>query len=173
MDFIQFKYHPNVWKLGIFCRAEGRLPVCECCGTPTEFYLDGMYAEEDVSCICPRCVASGRAAKKFDGTFIEGAEDDLVNDEEKADELYHRTPGYQCWQSEVWLACCGDYCAFLDYVGTAELEEMGIADEVFEEYEQRGEYPDVRENLEKQGSMAGYLFRCLHCGKYHLWVDVD
>lgn len=173
MDLIQFKYHPNVWKLGIFREAEGKLPVCDCCGTPAKYYLEGMYAEEEVECICPRCVASGKAARMFDGTFIEGAEDDAVEDEAKREELYCRTPGYDSWQGEVWLACCKDYCAFIDYVGTPELEEMGIADQVFAQYEERGEWPDVRDRLERQGSMAGYLFQCLHCGEYHLWVDMD
>ena len=35
------------------------------------------------------------------------------------------------------------------------------------------EFEDVREYLVKDGSLCGYLFRCLHCGKYHLWVDAD
>ena len=55
----------------------------------------------------------------------------------------------------------------------SELEELGIADQVFEEYDARNEYESARLYLEKCGSMAGYLFRCLHCGKYHLWVDTD
>lgn len=50
---------------------------------------------------------------------------------------------------------------------------MGIADEVFAEYDARNEYEDARLYLEKYGSMAGYLFQCLHCKKYHLWVDAD
>jgi len=32
---------------------------------------------------------------------------------------------------------------------------------------------DVLPHLEKDGSMCGYLFQCLHCGKHHLWVDTD
>jgi uncharacterized protein CbrC (UPF0167 family) len=31
----------------------------------------------------------------------------------------------------------------------------------------------VREYLERNGDVGGYLFRCLHCGKYRLWVDAD
>lgn len=49
---------------------------------------------------------------------------------------------------------------------------MGIADDVFEEYDALDEYEDAREYLEKAGSMAGYLFQCLYCGNYHLWVDI-
>ena len=58
-------------------------------------------------------------------------------------------------------------------VGTRELEEMGIAEQVLAEYEARDEFQDVAEYLVKDGSMCGYLFRCLHCEQYHLWVDAD
>jgi len=50
---------------------------------------------------------------------------------------------------------------------------MDIADEVFSEYAKRDEYADIEEYLVKEGSLCGYLFRCLHCKKYHLWVDAD
>jgi len=53
------------------------------------------------------------------------------------------------------------------------LEEMGIAEQVLAEYEARNEFQDVAEYLVKDGSMCGYLFRCLHCEQYHLWVDAD
>ena len=50
---------------------------------------------------------------------------------------------------------------------------MGIAEQVLEEYEARDEFQDVAEYLVKDGSMCGYLFRCLHCEQYHFWVDAD
>ncbi|EHO84139.1 hypothetical protein HMPREF0380_01217 [Eubacterium infirmum F0142] len=50
---------------------------------------------------------------------------------------------------------------------------MDIADEVLEEYAQRGEFADVEEYLVKDGAICGYLFECLHCGKYHIYVDAD
>ena len=58
-------------------------------------------------------------------------------------------------------------------VGTRELKAMNIADEVIGEYVQRGAFEDIEEYLVKDGPMCGYLFKCLHCGKYHLWVDAD
>ena len=50
---------------------------------------------------------------------------------------------------------------------------MDIADEVLEEYAQRGEFAAVEEYLVKDGAICGYLFECLHCGKYHIYVDAD
>ncbi|MCI8422221.1 MAG: CbrC family protein [Lawsonibacter sp.] len=163
-----FKYHPNLYNSEMVTFQEG---VCQCCGKPVDAYIQNMYCVEDVDCICLDCVASGDASEKFDGDFVQFAEP--VSDPAKTEELFCRTPGYISWQGEYWLACCDDYCAFLGDVGTRELEELGIADEVFAEYDARDEYEDARLYLEKGGSMAGYLFRCLHCGKYHLWVDTD
>ena len=111
--------------------------------------------------------------KKYDATFIQDAEWNGEPDKEKDEELFCRTPGYISWQGEYWLSCCDDYCAYLGTVGTRELKAMDIADEVFEEYAARNEFEDIREYLVKDGSLCGYLFRCLHCGKYHLWVDAD
>ena len=46
---IPFKYHPNVWELGVFkhSRSKKNPPKCECCGTPTEYYLNYIYADEE------------------------------------------------------------------------------------------------------------------------------
>lgn len=174
MEKIKFKYYPTVWEHDVFMEADDdNMPLCECCERPAKYYVEKMYARETIDCICQECVASGAAAEKFNGDFVQAAEDFKVNDEEKRKELYCRTPGYISWQGEYWLACCNDYCAYIGDVGTKELEEMGIADEVFEEYDAREEYENAREYLVKCGSMAGYLFQCLHCKKYHLWVDAD
>lgn len=175
MGKIKFKYYPNACD-DVFYRAEdGDFPICECCGKPTEYSYETMYSVESIDCLCPECIATGRAAEKFDGQFIQSAEDDMVDDLQKQDELYKRTPGYVSWQGENWLACCNDYCEYLGDVGTEELEKMGIADEVFEDYEHNYGLPfeGWRDCVKKGGSPAGYLFRCLHCKKYRLWIDFD
>lgn len=171
-----FKYHPKCSENEVFEKArDGEQATCMCCGKHSEYYYSQtMYAVEDVDCLCPQCIADGSAARKFDGEFIQDAES-LEDAADKTDELFHRTPGLITWQGEYWLSCCNDYCAFIEYVGTKELEQMGIAEEVFADYEEQGQYDidDVRSYLEKNGSMAGYLFRCLHCGKHRIWVDAD
>jgi uncharacterized protein len=174
IEKIKFKYHPNVWEQNVFSKREdGELEICQCCRKQTEYFVETMYCEEDINCICPKCIANGDAAEKFNGDFIQDAEINKVSDKNKIDELLKRTPGYFSWQGEHWLACCNDFCAYIGDVGTEELETMGIADEVFEEYDELNEYENAREYLVKAGSMAGYLFKCLHCGKYHIWVDAD
>ena len=167
----KFKYHPNIETDDIVIYDEG---ICQCCNKKVNAYIEHIYSPTDVDCICLDCVKDGSAAKKFNGCFNQYAE--KVSDPEKTDELFHRTPGYLGWQFEYWLACCDDYCAYLGRVGIKELDELGITEEVLEEYSKREDaYPieDVREYMDKDGDMSGYLFKCLHCNKYHLWVDAN
>lgn len=108
--------------------------VCECCGEATSIrYTAPFFAEANVKCLCPMCIANGTAAEKFDGEFQDEYSTDPVNDEVKRDELLHRTPGYCGWQQEYWRAHCDDYCAYLGGVGYQELVQMGIVDEVLDD----------------------------------------
>lgn len=164
----KFKYHPNVYECGIVQYKKGK---CNCCNKTIDAYVELMYTMENVDCICMNCVASGRAAEKFNGTFIQDA--DKIENKEAIDELFNRTPGYVSWQGEHWAACCDDYCEYIGTVGTKELEDMGIADCFFEEDGSYDGYDDARNLLVKDGSLCGYLFRCLHCKKYYLRIDCD
>ena len=171
-DLPQFPYYPDPVGTGAF--EEGEEKICPCCGKKSTVYYSILpYCIKNVENLCPICISNGEAARKYDATFIQDAEWNGEPDKEKDEELFCRTPGYISWQGEYWLSCCDDYCAYLGTVGTRVLKAMDIADEVFEEYEARNEFEDVREYLVKDGSLCGYLFRCLHCGKYHLWVDAD
>ena len=171
MKKVRFKYFPNIYEDDALIHAEG---VCQCCGKRVNEYIETMYTKADVDCICLQCVSDGSAAAKFHGDFIDDA--DPVSDPAKRDELFHRTPGYLSWQGEYWLACCDDYCKYIGYAGIEELEKLGCKEEVLKEYVERDPLipiEDLEECLNKDGYMRGYLFQCLHCGKYHLWVDMD
>ena len=145
-----FIYHPDPLATGAF--VEGEAKVCPSCGKESNIYYDLIpYCIDNIKNLCPFCISNGLAAEKFDAEFVQDAE----------------------WQGEYWLSCCQDYCAYLGTVGTRELKAMGIAEQVLEDYEARGEYQDIEEYLVKDGSLCGYLFRCLHCEKYQLWVDAD
>lgn len=171
-DLPFFKYHPDPFETDAF--EEGDEKTCPCCGNKSKVYYSSFpYCTEDVEYICPTCISNGEAAKKFDAIFVSNAEWHGEPDKEKDDELFRRTPGYLSWQGEHWLSCCDDYCAYMGTVGTRELKAMDVAEEVIAEYEERDEFADVEEYLVKDGSMCGYLFKCLHCGKYHLYVDAD
>lgn len=166
-----FRYHPNLYEGEDVVYGEG---VCQCCGRTVDTYIKNLYCEKTVDCICLDCVQSGSAVEKFGGEFIRDVEK-IVDDSERTEELLHHTPGYASWQGEYWLTCCDDYCAYLGRVGIDELDALGITQEVCGEYESREDRlsGSVRELLTKEGPVTGYLFRCLHCGQYHLWVDVE
>lgn len=171
MKRIEFKYHPNLYTDEALIHEKG---VCDCCGKTVNEYIGMAYSAKHLDCICLSCIHDGSAAEKFDASFVQFAEE--VSDPVKRDELFHRTPGYMSWQGENWLACCDDYCAYLGPVGIKELEDLGIKDEAFRDYAaQEPSYPldIVEEYLSKDGDMTGYLFHCLHCGKYRLYVDAS
>ncbi len=89
---------------------------------------------EDIEYLCPECISSGEAARKYDGCFQDDCSlDNGVDDPEKLDELIHRTPGYSGWQQEYWRAHCGDYCAYLGHVGARELRALGVLEEVLDD----------------------------------------
>ena len=171
-DLPFFKYHPDPFATGIFRRLEAPV-TCPCCEKETRNVYEGpFYSREKVEHLCPHCIAGGAAAKKYNGEFQDSESTDEVNSPDKLDELIHRTPGYCGWQQEYWRAHCGDFCAYLGAVGYAELEEMGIVDEVRETLPDDWD-EDILTSLTKDGSTVGYLFRCLHCGKYLLHIDCD
>lgn len=137
-----FRYHPDPFKTGVF--KDDASVVCECCKQATGVYYRGsIYCTANVKYLCPHCIASGAAAAKFDAGFIQDADPlppSTSDAQAKTEELFKRTPGYFSWQGEHWLVCCDDYCQFLGDVGTKELQDLGIAEEVFAQYALRGEF---------------------------------
>ncbi len=173
MSEYKFRYHPDPLKTGIF--KNDKSMTCDCCGKRTDVYYTGpFYSVENVDYICPDCILSGKAADKFNGEFQDPVSMDEVSDPAKTDELIHRTPGYCGWQQEYWLAHCDDYCAFIGYVSWQDLVDMGIEKEVMETY--RNDVcmiPSEYVKKELSAGLNGYLFKCLHCGKYFLYTDID
>jgi|SRR5690554_1513448 len=163
-----FKYHPNPLKTGVI---EKRSTTCEVCGEKAEYiYVGPFYAIQEIEKICPWCIKNGKAAKKYNGEFQDAASCDKVDKDEYLDELIHRTPGYMGWQQEYWLSHCGDFCAFIGYVGWNEIKSF--ISELENDVEDLGY---TVENIEKylriNGHLQGYLFECLHCNKKRLYID--
>lgn len=169
-----FRYHPYPMETGAF-RESADGVVCSCCGQITHIYYEApFFAIDNIEYLCPECIVSGRAAKKFDGSFQDGCSvDEGVNDPDKLAELIYRTPGYCGWQQEYWRAHCGDYCAFLGYVGARELRALGAMEEVLDDSMWDDEQKEMIQKAVNGGHMQCYLFRCLHCGKHFVWMDWD
>ncbi|MHB9938168.1 hypothetical protein CF098_09135 [Clostridium sporogenes] len=167
----KFKYCPDTINTNIL--TIGGTEVCDCCGETVDVYYEGsFYSIEDVECLCPECIINGSAAKKFDGQFQQDIfNDEKVVNEEYRDEILHRTPSYISWQGSNWPAHCDDYCEFIGGAGWDKLEELRIQDS-FENFT-GFDIKELKEYLSPNGSLYGYLFRCLKCGKYCLCADCD
>lgn len=168
-----FKYNPNAEILGIIKNEKTTCPVCE---QGKAYVYDGpFYCIDEVEGICPWCIEDGSAAQKYDGEFQDAASCESVGNEEYLVELTTRTPGYSGWQQERWLSHCGDFCAFKDYVGWAEIKDLK-QELAYDLKEIKTDYNltqvELEKHLVKNGSMQGYLFQCLHCGKHRLTIDM-
>jgi hypothetical protein len=119
--------------------------------------------------ICPWCIASGDAARRFDCSFtdpwslVAGAVP-----REVVTIVERHTPGYTSWQSEEWRHHCGDACAFLGDVPTdrlATLQTDGLR-ELFEEHGLDTEaWAAIQARYMPGGDPALYVFKCLHCDR--------
>ena len=169
-----FQYHPDPLDTGAFEESQEGV-VCDCCGKTTHiFYTAPFFSVENIAYLCPACIASGEAARKYHGSFQDNYSlDDGVDNPEKLDELIHRTPGYSGWQQEYWRAHCNDYCAFLGYVGARELRAMGVLEEVLDDPMWDEKQKDMIQESVNGGHLQCYLFQCLHCGKHLVWMDFD
>lgn len=137
MSRVEFPYHPHIYELepSPVMKNKDKL-ACQVCGQVPELYLNRMYTTAEISCLCPSCVASGAAADKLDGDYIQDAEWQKVTDPERVKNFFRTTPGYSSWQGEYWLACCDDFCNFIDYVGMEELDRMPEKEAILTDYEQ-------------------------------------
>jgi uncharacterized protein CbrC (UPF0167 family) len=84
----------------------------------------------------------------------------------------YRTPGYRSWQGAYWLSHCDDYCTFIGYVGYEEIKDF--INELEDDIEKFGSTcEDIKYHMRNNGSLQGYLFKCLKCGKRRLYFDWD
>lgn len=170
----KFKYCSDPLKAGLFEKVDSPLE-CDCCGKGSYIIYNGpFHCVGDVDTLCPKCIASGKAAKKFHGEFVDSAlvlQSSNIS-KENVIELCDKTPCYRGWQQEYWLDHCGDFCEFIAYVGWKEIIEMGLENSVEFALEAEG-YSEHKEYIVNGGSCQGYLFRCLNCKKYILYVDCD
>lgn len=166
----KFKYHPDPIKTGTIKESKAK---CEVCGKEVDYvYVGPFYSTSDVEDICPWCIKNGKAAEEYDGVFQDDLSCDEISDVKLLDELIYRTPGYCGWQQEYWLSHCDDYGAFIGYVGYEDIKDF--INELKEDIENFGyTTEDIKNYMRNNGSLQGYLFRCLKCGKRRLYFDCD
>jgi uncharacterized protein CbrC (UPF0167 family) len=192
----RFKYHPDPIKTGVIEKSDA---ICPCCNKARGYtYAKSIWAKEEIVNLCPWCIASGEAARKFNGSIGcspypsfdkatgnfgsgGGEEFDPLKhglSKEIAEELQFRTPGYWCLQEEVWPTCCDDICAFHGEVTREHLlsltrEQLAELDKDTHHACEFEDNPEDIEAYEPDGRGSLYHFVCIHCGKNRYHMDFD
>ncbi len=167
-----FKYHPNPIETGSIKLSD---KICACCKKARGYiYTASVYSIFDLDeSICPWCIADGSAAEKFDATFNNsGLESNISN--EIIEQISKRTPGYECWQTYIWLFHCDDGCEFhgdLSKQEANDLDENAIRKFCVENDLNEEEGKEIIQYYEKGGNPAIYKFVCRHCAKIKLYTD--
>lgn len=179
-DFPVFKYHKNPLDTKAFVKSN---KSCFACGQKRGWGCTETIKAEDVfedGFFCPWCVYDGSAAEKFKSEFVSLYEENPGISQDCIDELTHRTPSILTWQDFEWPAHCNDFYEFINYVTWDDITKLGIEKELEQDLlenewlrEANWTVSELKEVLCKGSSLQGYLFRCLHCGKYHLHIDAD
>lgn len=170
-----FRYHPDPVSTGAI---QSSTEVCESCQHARGYvYAGAIYAEQDITNLCPWCIADGSAAAKFDAQFAD-AHSLAKSGISRAiiDEVTRRTPGYESWQGESWLSHCDDACEFHgdaleEHVANASAETKQLWMDEYELTEE--DWDDVTEGYEPGGDSAMYKFVCRQCGQVLLGWDVS
>ena len=174
-----FKYHPDPVATGSIA-ADPDMPCLGCNRIRGYIYKGPVYTEKNFILddhLCPWCLADGTANKLFAATFNDiGMIDGLAA--EIRNEVEARTPGFNAWQQEQWLACCNDGAAFLGVFGAEDLtRDYPEAGKVVRKYLrdefdlEKDEADEMFDALSKDDQPSAYLFRCLHCKKFLAYVD--
>lgn len=175
-----FKYHSDPIATGSIELSEN---VCEACEQVRGFIYTGpVYAEEElVDAICPWCIYDGTAHKKLNAHFVDTAGIGGYGDWEKIsneiiEEVANKTPGFNGWQQERWFTHCSDAAEFLGAVGKKELEGLGrdaISAIKAEIGFDGSQWENYFQCLDKNDGPTVYIFKCLHCGKFGGYSDID
>jgi len=184
MELPKFKYHSDPLQSGSIIESD---EMCLCCGDARGYVYGGLpYSEEELEdSICPWCIASGEAHKKFGADFTDydgiggyGDWDDVASSIKE--EITFRTPGFTGWQQEKWWTHCNDGADYLGCAGFKEIKEYGLELEAYLKQEttktyglKDGQWDPFFQALDADGSPTAYIFKCIHCGKHGGYIDFD
>lgn len=171
--FPTFQYFPDPIGTGTIVPTS---EICECCEQARGYtYAQQIYAADDITTICPWCIADGSAAKKFNGLFVD--DHSLLQagvDMSIVDEVSKRTPGYESWQDVTWLVCCSDACEFHGDETKGNL--LSLDQDGLLKLSRETEFPfdvltDIIKHYQPCSSPAFYRFQCRHCRAIHHYAD--
>lgn len=176
-DLPSFRYHPDPLASG---SVEPSDAACACCGEARGFaYVGPVYSEDALDgALCPWCIASGEAFRRFGATFVDSEAFAEDADRAHVDTIVERTPGFNAWQSERWPSCCGEPAAFVTPAGIADIrtrfryQEASLMTYIVHELGISGGAANrMLEGLSRDSGPTAYVFTCLHCDNAPVYVD--
>ena len=191
-QFPKFEYYANPKLCDTLIVDEEDKP-CSCCGEIKHvlFECDGCYGDfPEGLVLCPECIASGKAGKKFNiefGLVYEFDYDtemhfDKIDDEEKKFKATKCIPPILTCNDMEFRTHCGDYAEYMGPVYWQDIKNLG-----------KQGIKDIKEDLKlnhnafhlklhdlkkinpdnEDYDIYLHLYRCKHCGKYLLQIDLD
>lgn len=177
MDLPSFPYHPDPVLSG---SVRPGPETCRCCQRARgAIYTGPAYGTVNIEdAVCPWCIADGAAHRRFG---VEFTDSEMLPEDAPAaavEEVLMRTPGFACWQSVDWPACCGDLMAFLEPAGIDEIraryrqlegELMGVI--VHELEISGGAAVRMLNSLHRDRGPTAYVFKCRSCDTRRARID--
>jgi uncharacterized protein CbrC (UPF0167 family) len=172
-----FTYHPDPIRSGSVVESDA---TCRCCQTARGYvYAGPVYADHELDdALCPWCIAEGAAHRTFGATFVDLDAFPPPTPQRAIEEISERTPGYDAWQEERWPSCCDDATSFVAPAGIAEIREQfpelegSVLNHIMYQANVSGTAATAMlESLHRDLGPTAFIFRCLHCGRYHFHVD--
>jgi len=167
-----FKFHPNPLETG---NAIEKQFICVCCQKEKNYAYTGpiFSADESVdeimedNTLCLDCIADGTAANKWDAEFndCDYNVEEICSNAEALSELMTRTPGYNSFQSPIWVFHCNEPCEFHGEFTKNELMQLC---ETIEYPDDENDYdPEHLKNILKDyepgSSHTFFKFVCIKC----------
>ncbi|MDH1265319.1 CbrC family protein [Pseudomonas sp. GD03944] len=176
MELPHFRYYKDPVAAGVIKPSDA---VCLCCERARgHIYVGPVYSVEDLSeRLCPWCIADGRAAERFQASFIGyHALDEAGAAPSVIEEIDRRTPGYFTWQEATWLAHCGNACVFHGDASEQDVRDASVAarQQWMQDYElAEKDWEWASKGYKPAGDSAFYKFVCVHCQQVVLAWDLS
>jgi uncharacterized protein CbrC (UPF0167 family) len=153
------------------------LAKCPCCEKDREFmYCGPIYCKDNILHVCPWCIHSGEATRKWDASFNDAHSIPKNVPKHIIETVCNRTPGFEGWQTNHWLFSETDAMMFVGEIDgvtlLAEADDLKIAAcrRALDEWHLSEEF-DFAE-ITRGGQPAVYLFRDRQSGEYSAYADM-
>lgn len=167
-----FSLHPNAALYGVI---QQTTIVCDVCGIDREWAYTGPFysaSKPKELSLCPWCIADGRAAQQYHGTFHDTSFDDSASTN-SITAVLTRTPGFPTMNPIFWPDHHGQCCVFLGDFIPEEQPKLLELESIREELRRIARELGLAEEslLQSSGSLYILLFQCSVCNTYRLSTD--